>query len=172
MQHHPDAGHSLRSLVHLRWLGAVTAVAGICIAGCATDSAPSGTRFIVSAASAALYKNGPAQDPQFASPQLASFRTLLPQNTAGPDTRLPKGSYVTLLRREIGYSHVVTDQGLVGYVSNDELQKAPTAITRASAVTRPARQNEPTLPRSSRPPHSRPPEDQLDLSDIPLPLPS
>lgn len=139
------------------------------IAGCATDPAPSGTRFIVSASSAALYKNGPAQDPSFASPQLASFRTLADPG-AGPDTRLPKGAYVTLLRREIGYSRVVTDQGLVGYVANDELQKAPTAVTKAFAVPLPAKQN--SFPRSSKPQPSRPPEDHLDLSDIPLPLPS
>src|SRR4051812_9250112 len=107
------------------------ACAGIWLTSCATDPAPSGTRFIVSAPSAALYKNGPAQDPSFASPQLASMRTLADPNS-GPDTRLPKGAYVTLLRREIGYSRVVTDQGITGYVANDELQKAPTAVTRAS----------------------------------------
>jgi len=157
-------------LSQLRPAAMIALAAVAWVAGCATEPAPSGTRYIVSTPSAALYKNGPAQDPSFASPQLASFRTLADPDS-GPDTRLPKGAYVTLLRREIGYSHVVTDQGLVGYVANDELQKAPTAVTRASAVPPPPGKQYP-LPRANKPRQLRPPEDQLDLSDIPLPLPS
>jgi len=154
----------------MRPAAAIAIAAAAWVAGCATDPAPSGTRYLVSAPSAALYKNGPAQDPRFVSPQLSSLRTLADPDS-GPDTRLPKGAYVTLLRREIGYSRVVTDQGLVGYVANDELQKAPTAVSKASAVPQPPGKQYP-LPRTNRPQQLHPPEDHLDLSDVPLPLPS
>jgi hypothetical protein len=147
---------------------ALAVVSYALLAGCATQPVPKGSRFVVSVPSAELYKNGPAQEPVFDSPQTSSFRTLSDQHY-GPDAQLPKGASVTMLKREIGFSRVMTDEGVVGYVSNDQLQQAPT-ITRA-ATSSPVWKSNPA-PRRNKVPQARPPEDHLDLSDVPLPLPS
>ena len=136
------------------------------LSGCAVDPVPSGTRFVVSAATAPIYKNGPAQDPSF---QVASLQTNLTGRDFGPDAQLAKGAAVTMIQREIGFSKVVTDEGVVGYVANDQIQRAP-VITRLPAET-------PATLRENRPvrrtkPQWQPREEQLDLSDVPLPLPS
>ena len=169
MEFHFTAPKSLRGAAATALL-----IASCFLAGCAMEPMPTGSRLVISAPIAELYKNGPAQDPSFQSPQLASFRTVSGPS-AGPDAQLPRGASVTLLRREIGFSRVVTDDGMVGYVANDQLQKAP-AITRAAATAAPSwsppgwRGN--PSPSRSKPPRTSPPEEKLDLSDIPLPLPS
>ena len=136
------------------------------MSGCATEPMPSGSRMIVSASVAQFYRNGPAQDPGFQQ----NLQGTIVGRDPGPDAQLPKGASVTLLRREIGFSRVVTDEGVVGYVANDQMQRAP-AITRAVTPAEPAWKPGP-VPRRSKPAPTRPPVEQLDLSDIPLPLPS
>lgn len=146
-------------------------IVGAFFAGCATEPMPLGSRLVISAPSAQFYKNGPAQELSLETPQMASMRTLSGDDH-GADAQLPRGAAVTLLKREIGYSRVMTDNGAVGYVSNDQMQRAP-SITRA-ATEAPAwrQQNPPPTRRNIRSQPTRPPEDQLDLSDLPLPLPS
>lgn len=110
----------------------------------------------------------------FADPQLSSLRTLTREDY-GADGQLIKGAQVTLIKRELGFSRVMAENGAVGYVSNDQMQRAPTgAMARVSVPTSRPRENfrsdEPQ--RRSKP--SRPqtaPEDKLDLLDLPLPLP-
>src|SRR5262245_24314966 len=90
----------------------LSAVAFVFVTGCATEPMPTGSRMIVSARTAQFYKNGPAQDPGF---QQATYGTQLSQaQDYGPDAQLPKGSTVTLLSREIGFSRVVTEDGRTG----------------------------------------------------------
>lgn len=137
------------------------------LAGCASDPTPMGSRFVVSTAFAEFYKNGPAQDVGFAQ---HTFDNYLASQYTGPDFQLPKGASVTMLKRESGYSKVVTDNGVAGYVANEKLAPAP-AVARNVPVetTRPQRN---IRERIRSVPPTRRNEDQLDLSDIPLPLPS
>lgn len=152
-------------LITLRLLLAGSAL--LLVAGCASAPVPPGSRFVVSTSFAEFYKNGPAQDVGFAQ---HTFDNYLASQYTGPDFQLPKGAAVTMLKRESGYSKVITDNGVAGYVANDKLAPAP-------AVAR----NVPTEVRSQRNiirertralPPSRRNDEQLDLSDLPLPLPS
>lgn len=147
------------------------AVTSMIMAGCATEPMPSGSRLIVTAKHAEFYKNGPAQDMIAQSPQTAPMRTVAGDDF-GPDRQLPKGAYVTLIRKEIGFSRVMTAEGVVGYVANDQMQRAPT-IARTTVSPRLGEPWKPaSSPRRQKSAPTRSPEDQLDLSDIPLPLPS
>lgn len=144
------------------------AALGLFVAGCASEPIPTGSRMIVSAPIAQFYKHGPAQDPGF---QQGTYGTQLSQaQDYGPDAQLPKGSAVTLLSKEMGFSRVATEDGRVGYVANDQMQRAP-AITRVTEPAAPAWKPGPA-PRRNKPAPARPPVEQLDLSDVPLPLPS
>lgn len=136
-------------------------------AGCAGDPVPMGSRLVISAPFAEFYKKGPAQDVGFAQ---HTFDNAMAQQYTGPDFQLPKGASVTMLKRESGFSKVVTDNGVAGYVANEKLAPAP-AVARnvPTETTRPARN---IRVRTRVLPPSRRNEDQLDLSDIPLPLPS
>ncbi len=136
------------------------------IPGCASDPVPPGSRFVVSAPFAEFYKKGPAQDVGFAQ---HSFDNYLTEQYTGPDFQLPKGAAVTMLKRESGYSKVVTDNGIAGYVANDRLKPAPAVARTVPTEVRPQRN---IRERVRAVPPSRRNEDQLDLSDIPLPLPS
>ena len=73
-------------------------------AGCAntTPVIPPGSPCVVSGTQTALYKYGPAQ----------SF---------GADMVLPTGTRVTMIQRAFGYSRVMTENGITGYVSNDDI---------------------------------------------------
>jgi hypothetical protein len=146
----------------------LSAVSLVFVSGCATDPIPTGSRMMVSAKTAQFYKHGPAQDPGF---QQATYGTMLSQaQDYGPDAQLPRGSSVTLLSREIGYSRVSTDDGRIGYVANDQMERAP-AITRVTEPAAPTWKPGPG-PRRHKTAPSRPPLEQLDLTDVPLPLPS
>lgn len=136
------------------------------VAGCASDPVPPGSRFVVSAPFAEFYKKGPAQDVGFAQ---SGFDNYLAGQYAGPDFQLPKGAAVTMLKRESGYSKVVTDNGVAGYVANEKLKPAPAVARNVPTEVRPQRN---IRERVRSVPPSRRNEDQLDLSDIPLPLPS
>src|SRR5438105_959551 len=78
------------------------------LSACATKPVKPGTRYIVTAPKTAFYKYGPAQ----------SF---------GPDTTLAQGTIVTMLESTWGFCHVMTETGLGGYVSSDDLKPAPPA---------------------------------------------
>lgn len=156
---------AVRSTLFRRWL-LFPGAAALFFAGCATEPIPTGSRLVISVPVAQFYKNGPAQDSSFMTPQTASVATITGQES-GPDGQLPSGAIVTMVKREIGFSRVMTGNGTIGYVSNDQMQRAP-AIARAST---PPSWRQPATPRRQKAPQTRPPEEQLDLSDLPLPLP-
>jgi hypothetical protein len=151
---------------------AVTMVAVALLPGCATDPAPKGSRFVISTPMAEFYTRGPAQDIGFQTGPTSSLRTLMAPvagQNYGPDAQLPQGTSVTMLKREIGFSQVMTETGAVGYVANEQIRQAP-ALTRASVPAQWRSQD--ATPRRSRAQPKAAPEEHLDLSDIPLPLPS
>jgi len=148
------------------------AVAGCVLlfaAGCATDPVPMGSRFVVAAPFAEFYKHGPAQDVVNLDVAQHRFDNYVIEQQTGPDFQLPKGTVVTMLKREAGYSKVITDFGVAGYVPNDKLKPAPPVARVAPTEGHPERN---LRERMRAIPPSRQKQEQLDLSDIPLPLPS
>lgn len=128
-----------------------------------------GSRFVVSAPFAEFYKNGPAQDVGFADSS-NSFENNLTAQYTGPDFQLPKGAAVTMLKRENGFSKVITDYGVAGYVANDKLKPAPAVAARTAPTE--MRNDRNNRQRTRALPPSRKNDEQLDFSDLPLPLPS
>jgi hypothetical protein len=137
-------------------LAAALAAASL-LAGCkSTPKAQQGGYFLISAQQAEFFKYGPAQ----------SF---------GPDFMLSKGERVLMLDRSWGFSRVMTDSGVSGFVSSDQLEPAP------------APPPEPTKPKPSRrsgggggfffgkPRQSNvepvPSDPLFNVNDVPLPLP-
>ena len=75
--------------------------------GCAASQRGQGDGyFAVSAKQAQVYRFGPSQP-------------------TGADALLKQGQRVMMLRQEYGYSRVMTDDGLTGYVANDLIAPAP-----------------------------------------------
>ena len=68
--------------------------------GCAAPAGRNDGYYAVSSAQAQVYRFGPAQP-------------------SGADAVLKKGDKVVMLRREYGFSRVMTEDGLTGYISND-----------------------------------------------------
>jgi hypothetical protein len=76
-------------------------------AGCASPNAGGDVGFyLVNVTQTPMYRYGPAQ----------SF---------GADFNLTKGQRVVMMRREYGYSRVMTDEGQSGYVATEDLVPAP-----------------------------------------------
>ena len=86
------------------------ALACICaavIGGCAASQPGKGNvYYAVSAKMAQVYRFGPAQP-------------------TGADALLKQGQRVMMLRQEFGYSRVMTEDGMAGYVANDLIAPAP-----------------------------------------------
>lgn len=75
--------------------------------GCATSKPGKGdVYYAVSAKQAQVYRFGPAQP-------------------TGADALLKQGQRVVMLRQEFGYSRVMTDDGMTGYIANDLIAPAP-----------------------------------------------
>ena len=55
----------------------------------------------------------------------AMFFRLGPQQAGGADLSLRTNEQVMLLRKEFGYSRVQLENGLVGYIANEDIQPAP-----------------------------------------------
>jgi uncharacterized protein YgiM (DUF1202 family) len=125
------------------------------LAGCARGvSGPKTGYYVVSVPQASFYKSGPAQ----------SF---------GPDFVLKKGDRVTMLDRQWGFSRVLTDNGVAGYIANEEI--APTAAAAAQRGASAARGNVPGagLPagRAGRNQVQDVPGNPLfNVNDVPLPM--
>lgn len=71
---------------------------------------------------------GPA--PEFMADMVVSndyslFFRLGPQQAGGADLSLRTNEKVMLLRKEFGYSRVQLENGLVGYMANEDIQPAP-----------------------------------------------
>lgn len=96
----------------------LTALAAIGLAGCAsTDGSRDVGHYIVNVPQTPIFRYGPAQ----------SF---------GPDFSLTQGQHVVMLRREFGYSRVMTDDGQSGYVATEDLAPAPPPPKVASNTAR------------------------------------
>ena len=93
-------------------LGALTIVLAVC--GCGHRSGAQGNRaaakhdaiFAVKADKTAFYEFGPMQG-------------------RGPDRQLSRDTLVTVVRRSFGYSKVKLEDGQVGFVANDDIDRAP-----------------------------------------------
>ena len=126
------------------------------LGGCATKQVKIGSRYVVAAPKSAFYKYGPAQ----------SF---------GPDTTLTKGTVVTMLESTWGFCHVMTESGLGGYVSSDDLKPAPPQAV-AAATPKPVSGGNPGKPQffSGRPKKNTytptPGGPLFDVNDVPLPI--
>ena len=136
----------------------------VLIAGCAADPTPRGSRFVVAVPTAQFYKKGPAQDFNFPNPTSAVQDA---EQQSGPDFQLPKGTTVTLLKRAFGYSRVMTDEGVTGFIANDQLRPAPALARQGGEELRGTR--DVRLPTKSAPPTRKLKNEELDLNDLPLP---
>jgi hypothetical protein len=77
------------------------------IGGCAASKPGKGDAyFAVNAKVAQVYRFGPAQP-------------------TGADALLKQGQRVIMLRQEYGYSRVMTEEGMTGYIANDLISPAP-----------------------------------------------
>lgn len=82
-------------------------VGAVMFIGCAGSTPSKGDGyFAVTAKQAQVYRFGPSQP-------------------TGADALLKQGQRVMMLRQEYGYSRVMTEDGLTGYVSNDFIAPAP-----------------------------------------------
>ena len=125
------------------------------LAGCAHELAPPGSRFLVSAQSSQFFKYGPAQ----------SF---------GADFVLPKGQRVIMLQRSFGFSKVMTEDGITGWVASEELAPAPPE-PRKAAVKGGRKGGPPDRmfsgPRKNSKVEAVPGDPLFDMSDLPPPMP-
>lgn len=98
-------------------MSALRKISGLCMAlacfgaallgGCAASGPGKGDGyFAVSAKQAQVYRFGPAQP-------------------TGADALLKQGQRVIMLRQEFGYSRVMTEDGMTGYIANDLIAPAP-----------------------------------------------
>ncbi len=133
------------------WLTAM-AVAGM-LGGCSTDLAPAGSHFVVSVQRAEFYKYGPAQ----------SF---------GADFVLPQGQRVIMLSRQFGFSRVMTEDGVSGWIASDEIRPAPPEV-RSKQTPGGRRGGSPDRMFSGPKKNSRvepvPGDPLFDMSDLPPP---
>jgi len=126
-------------------------LASLLVSGCATKSVITGSRYVVTAPKTAFYKYGPAQ-------------------SLGPDTTLPQGTIVTMLESTWGFCHVMTEGGMGGYVSSDDLKLAPSLPPPKNALA-----GNPRVPQSlsGRPKQNlylpTPGGPLFDVNDVPLP---
>jgi hypothetical protein len=126
------------------------------LASCSHDElVPPGSRFLVSAHSAQFYKYGPAQ----------SF---------GADFVLPKGQRVIMLDRSFGFSRVMTEDGISGWVASEELSPAPPEPRRVASKGARRGGGQDRLysgPRKNSKVDSVPGDPLFDMSDLPPPMP-
>ena len=93
------------------------------------------------------------------SAEKTPFYRFGPQQGSGPDRDLPRDTVVTVIRKSMGYSKVRLEDGQEGFVSSEDLTRAPERLI-AHADT----SAEPDL--SHLPP---PPPVQLPVADPPSP---
>jgi hypothetical protein len=130
--------------------------ATLSFAACASSKKviPPGAPCVVTGARAQLFKYGPAQ----------SF---------GADLTLEYGTHVTMIQRAYGYSRVMTENGITGFVSNDEIDPVNTPPPKKDE--KPPVTNR-TLPKAFTGPvkHSNvaptPGDPLFDVNDTPLPV--
>ncbi len=83
-------------------LAGILGVAALALGGCASSDPTSITGHYQVRVDTPMYRYGPAQ-------------------TFGPDFTLKQGQHIVLMRREYGYSRVMTDEGQSGYVATEDI---------------------------------------------------
>lgn len=141
-----------------RHLLCLALVAGL--GGCASKVVvPPGTICEISGTHAPFYKYGPAQ----------SF---------GADEVLPQGTRVTLIERGFGFSRVMRENGVTGYISTEDFTPLPPEKTKpgATAATGSKRRGSGGAQRVFDGPVRRsnveptPGDPLFDVNDVPLPV--
>ena len=131
------------------------------LSGCSHELAPPGSRFQVTTPNAQFYKYGPAQ----------SF---------GADFVLPKGQRVIMLERSFGFSRVMTDDGITGWIASEEIAPAPPEPKKPGAVAAKGRRSGGggggvermySGPRKNSKVEAVPGDPLFDMSDLPPPMP-
>ncbi len=140
-----------------RILMLVCVAVGCFLPACTTPPSgiPPGTRFIIATTRAPFYKYGPAQ----------SF---------GADFVLLKNQRVAMLERAFGFSRVMTEDGVTGWVANEELAPAPATPPPSARALAAASIGKPRMYSGKRRTSNVPPiptDPLFDLNDVPLPLP-
>ena len=132
-----------------------TATTSLLLSGCSHELAPPGSRFQVSTQNAQFFKYGPAQ----------SF---------GADFVLPKGQRVIMLERSFGFSRVMTDDGITGWVASEDISPAPPEPKRTVASTGRRGNSGPERmysgPRKNSKVDAVPGDPLFDMSDLPPPM--
>ena len=98
----------------------------------------------------------------------AQFFRLGPQQAGGADFSLRTGERVMLQRKEFGYSRVQLENGLVGYMANEDITSAPPEPRRKRGLQR----NGPREGRSSGAGRSRASSEEEFFDEIALPDPN
>ena len=135
----------------------------LALAGCTTKGAgPKSGSYVVTALTAEFFKYGPAQ----------SF---------GPDFTLKKGDRVNMLEHTWGFSKVMTENGVSGYIASEEIEPAPPSATpRLAANTTRAGKYPIGSPRPSLPSWQKrnggevignPNDPLFNVDDVPMPMP-
>jgi hypothetical protein len=89
------------------WKLGLISLLALPLSACTTgEMVPAGSRYMVMGKQTPFYKYGPAQ-------------------TFGADFNLKEGQRVTMIERGFGYSRVMTDDGVTGYVPSEEVTPAP-----------------------------------------------
>jgi hypothetical protein len=118
---------------------------------------PSGASYVVAVPRAGFYRYGPAQ----------SF---------GPDFMLDENTKLTINQYALGFSRVTTDNGMSGYISNDDIKPAPPAPPTAREAASARRKLNPVFaPRSKsgdfQPTPGSPLFEDGDLAPLPADAP-
>lgn len=105
--------------------------------------------------------------PYVVSVPKAAFYKYPPVQSFGPDLRLRKGQRLTKLDHDSGFSHVVTDDGIKGYIANEDIAVAPRELLASVSASA-------YVPRSKRAMRESVMEPLLktevfDVNDVPLP---
>jgi hypothetical protein len=104
------------------------------------------------------------------STDYAQFFRLGPQQAGGADFSLRTGERVMLQRKEFGYSRVQLENGLVGYMANEDIQSAPPEPRRRGLRSGAGRGEEPAATTRGR--RRAPSSEQEFFDEIALPDPN
>lgn len=128
---------------------AVLLVAGACLCLGCQQAAPKTDHYVVKSAKSEFYKYGPAQ-------------------ANGADMSIDRGTAVTMVRRDFGFSQIRLADGTIGYVATDDLKPAPPPPS--TPPPRGASQRHVASKSSNvKPVHGDP---LFDINDVPAVLPS
>jgi hypothetical protein len=123
------------------------AAASVCL-GC-QQAGPKTDHYVVKSAKSEFYKYGPAQ-------------------ANGADLAIQRGTAVTMVRRDFGFSQIRLEDGTIGYVATDDLKAAPPP----PATPRPRGASQRRVASKSSNVKPIPGDPLFDINDVPAVLPS